>query len=88
MKLTSIGLIKSIFSFLAIIMALNVHAQNATLRGRVTDANGLPLAGASVTIQGTTRGAVTDENGNYSFFCGTRQIYSRCLLCWFCNSKN
>jgi iron complex outermembrane receptor protein len=66
MKLTSIGLIKSILSFLAILMALNVHAQNATLRGRVTDANGQGLEGASVIVQGSRKGVITDATGSYT----------------------
>ena len=40
-------------------------AQTATLRGSVKDANGLPLAGASVVLDGTKRGTVTDASGNY-----------------------
>lgn len=40
-------------------------AQTATLRGSVKDANGLPMAGASVVLDGTKRGTVTDASGNY-----------------------
>ncbi len=35
------------------------------VRGRVVDDSGQPLIGANVTVPGTTRGAVTDENGNF-----------------------
>ncbi len=35
------------------------------LMGRVTDDKGIPLAGASVVIKGTTQGTVTDANGFY-----------------------
>ena len=34
--------------------------------GTVTDASGQPVIGASVMVEGTTRGAVTDLDGNYS----------------------
>ena len=34
--------------------------------GTVTDKNGEPLIGVGVTLQGTTTGAITDENGHYS----------------------
>ncbi len=38
-----------------------------TVTGKVTDAeNGEPLIGATVSIVGTTRGSVTDIDGNYS----------------------
>ena len=41
-------------------------AQNVTLSGSVKNADGQPLAGASVQLQGNTGGVVTDNNGNYS----------------------
>ena len=37
------------------------------IRGRVVDSDGLPLPGASVFIKDTQTGAVTDNNGNFSF---------------------
>lgn len=36
------------------------------IKGIVVDENGDPVIGASVTEPGTTRGAVTDVNGNFS----------------------
>ena len=42
-------------------------AQNMTVTGTVTSAeDGLPVIGASVFVQGTTNGVITDANGNYS----------------------
>ncbi len=38
----------------------------ATITGTVTDANGVPLPGATVLVKGTTRGTVTDFDGSYS----------------------
>ncbi len=46
------------------IFASNAWAQN--LKGLVTDEKSEPLPGVSVVIAGTTRGAMTDVNGNYS----------------------
>lgn len=37
-----------------------------TIKGIVTDENGEPLPGASVTVEGTTSGTVTDIDGNYT----------------------
>ena len=37
-----------------------------SVRGKVMDSNGMPLPGASVIVEGTTIGAVTDADGNYS----------------------
>ena len=52
-----------IFLFLA---SASVFAQEVTISGTITDENGNPLPGATVQIKGTTRGAVTDLNGQYS----------------------
>lgn len=42
-------------------------AQNITVKGTVTSAeDGLPVVGASVFVQGTTNGSVTDESGQYT----------------------
>ncbi len=41
-------------------------AQEKTISGTVSDENGLPLPTATVIIQGTTTGASTDFDGNYT----------------------
>ena len=58
---------------LLLALALSVlvtHAQNQTVRGKVTGLNGQPLAGASVTIKGTNLSTTTDENGNFQLSAG------------------
>lgn len=40
--------------------------KDITVTGKVSDASGHPLPGASVTIKGTSKGVTTDANGNYS----------------------
>src|SRR5690348_5929500 len=40
-------------------------AQQGTLKGAVKDKNGVALAGASITVQGTKKGTITDSWGNY-----------------------
>ncbi|MBQ8422322.1 MAG: TonB-dependent receptor [Bacteroidales bacterium] len=37
-----------------------------TLKGKVTDTDGLPLPGVAVMVPGTTNGTMTDDNGDYS----------------------
>ena len=50
--------------FLCIIPSL--LAQEAiSVRGRVTDTQGQPLLGVSVILEGTTKGASTNEKGFY-----------------------
>jgi len=39
--------------------------QKKSISGKVTDANGEPLPGATVIIKGTTKGAITDVDGKY-----------------------
>src|SRR5690606_6126054 len=43
---------------------INLLPQNA-IQGTVSDEEGLPLAGASIAIEGTTRGTQTDFDGNF-----------------------
>ena len=45
--------------------AAEIMAQ-PTVRGKVTDADGRPLEGVVVIVEGTTNGAMTDIDGNYS----------------------
>lgn len=40
--------------------------QDLKVAGKVTDASGLPLPGATVRVKGTNKGVVADNNGNYS----------------------
>ena len=47
-------------------MNLTVHAQRTRVTGQVTDAENAPLPGASILIQGSTRGVTTDLDGSYS----------------------
>lgn len=41
-------------------------AGNRTIKGRITDANGEPIIGASVKVKGNDLGVVSDLDGNYS----------------------
>ena len=40
--------------------------QNSRIKGRITDTHKNPLPGVTIMIKGTTLGAVTDMDGNYS----------------------
>lgn len=48
------------------IAAANVVQQTKTVKGKVLDDNGEPIIGASVKVVGTTNGAVTDLDGNFT----------------------
>lgn len=43
-----------------------IEIVDVTITGKVTDINGDPLPGATVTVAGSTMGTVTDIDGNYS----------------------
>ncbi len=46
------------------------YSQGRTIKGKVTDENNKPLAGATVTLKGTTVNALTDEAGNFTINTG------------------
>ncbi len=48
------------------VLSISVFAQGKTVSGTVTDKNGEPLIGVSVLIKGTSFGAATDLDGNYT----------------------
>ena len=51
---------------LSLLFCLPVLAQDLAVSGRVTSSDdGSTLPGVSVQVKGTTRGAITDANGNY-----------------------
>ena len=51
---------------LAVAMPVWLFAQTGTVAGRVTDADGNPLVGANVLVVGTSLGAATGMDGDYS----------------------
>ena len=59
--------ISCIVALIALMLSTVSYAQNPiSVSGIVVDENGEPLAGASVVIEDTTTGALTDVNGKYS----------------------
>ncbi|MBL7764777.1 MAG: SusC/RagA family TonB-linked outer membrane protein [Chitinophagaceae bacterium] len=42
-----------------------VLAQSGALKGRITDDKGEPIPGATIRVKGTSKGTVTDMNGNF-----------------------
>ena len=59
--------VKLLLSALMVLAATVVaSAQNIRVSGIVTDANGDPLPGATVMVQGTTNGTATGADGSYS----------------------
>src|SRR5215831_19753154 len=58
---------KKSFLFLTLmIAALSFVQAQQDITGRVTDANGAPLAGVSVNVKGTKRGTTTGPDGQFT----------------------
>ena len=57
---------RTILLFAATVLC-NVGYSQTPLKGRVVDSSGMPLVGATVTIDGTMRGDITDANGEFRF---------------------
>ena len=57
---------RKILTLALLFLSVSVFAQQHSVKGTVTDQNGLPVIGMAVMEQGTTNGVVTDENGEYS----------------------
>lgn len=53
-------------TLIAMLMAIPVFAQNVDVSGTVIDANGEPLIGVTVMVDGSSNGTATDLDGNYS----------------------
>src|SRR5262245_59240052 len=53
-------------ALLMLVLPAVAFAQNKTITGKVTNANGTPVAGATVQVKGTTSGTTTDNSGNFS----------------------
>ncbi len=49
-------------------------AQEKTISGTVTDADGLPLPGVNIVVDGTTSGTQSDFDGNYSLQASPGQV--------------
>ena len=61
------GLLNFTLAICSLLLSVgSIMAQNITVTGKVTDKNGEPIVGAYVLIQGTSTGASTDIDGNYS----------------------
>ena len=57
---------KIFFAILAMFLSLSASAQQITASGQVLDAQKEPLIGVSVQEKGTTNGAITDLDGNFT----------------------
>ena len=57
---------RCLFLLMFMVCASAAYAQGLKVSGTVVDDMGEPVIGASVTVQGTTNGCVTDIDGKYT----------------------
>lgn len=76
-------MVKRIIVLLIVLsVPLKLFPQLASLKGKVTSASDVPVAGATVTITGTTLGTVADKDGHYSINkikAGKYNIHVSCI---------
>ena len=59
-------IIKQIFLFALIVGTQSIFSQSQSITGTISDESGEPLPGVSIVVKGTTRGAVTNLEGQYT----------------------
>jgi TonB-linked SusC/RagA family outer membrane protein len=62
------NLLKMILAICMGMLTLYAAGQAGGAKGKVTDNNGEPLIGATVVMQGTTVGTITDVDGNFTIY--------------------
>ncbi len=66
MKLNSIYLTQQWLWAVLLLLFVTTTASSQTITGHITDDKNEPLVGASVVVEGTTKGTITNEKGEYS----------------------
>ncbi|MES1223927.1 MAG: carboxypeptidase-like regulatory domain-containing protein, partial [Bacteroidota bacterium] len=56
-----------------LLLCLTMVAQQKRITGTVTDADGKPIAGASIGVKGTNNGKTTDSSGNFDMLVPSNQ---------------
>lgn len=59
-------MIRKILFLFFVVFATAAYSQEVAITGKVTDANDEPLTGVNVVVKGSTMGAITDIDGNFS----------------------
>ncbi|OEI80448.1 hypothetical protein AST99_09120, partial [Formosa algae] len=60
---------KTLFKIICVLIfgvVIPVQAQEKNIKGTLVDTDGAPLPGATITIKGTSKGVVSDFDGNFS----------------------
>ncbi|WP_119079185.1 SusC/RagA family TonB-linked outer membrane protein [Chitinophaga alhagiae] len=60
------GTIRGVVYAVLLMLPLLVRAQSVTIKGTITDEQGVPAIGATVAVKGTTTGTVADAEGKFT----------------------
>ncbi len=66
--------LRSILMILFLVSCWTTYGQNKTINGKVLDESQQPLPGANVLVKGTSNGAQTDFDGNFSIVANSNAI--------------
>lgn len=61
--------LRACLTVVLVFFASSICAQDIIVKGTVKDTNGEPIIGASVQVQGTRTGVITNVDGNYTVKC-------------------
>ncbi len=65
----------SMTMFILCLTFIAANAQQKTVTGTVSDNNGEPLIGATVSLEGSTTGTITDVDGKFAINAAPGQIF-------------
>jgi TonB-linked SusC/RagA family outer membrane protein len=63
---------KVLVMVLLIALVFSAYSQGQTVKGKITDENNTPLAGATVILKATSVSTITDGSGNFQISTGTQ----------------
>ncbi|HEY5687261.1 MAG TPA: carboxypeptidase-like regulatory domain-containing protein, partial [Yeosuana sp.] len=56
----------TLFKFLALFCMAFTSAQNVNISGTIQDESGIPIPGVNIIVKNTTKGSVSDFDGNFT----------------------
>ena len=68
--------------------AINIYAQNVTVKGSVKDQLGEPIVGGTVMVKGANKGTITDIDGKYSIECAPNATLSFSYIGYVTSEEN
>jgi TonB-linked SusC/RagA family outer membrane protein len=67
-------LLKLLFCPLLLLISIGAFAQQISVTGKVTDEQGSPVPGVTITVKGTTKGTNSGPSGNYAISLNSNDV--------------